>query len=106
LLPVDNKMIRNDDMPASNFRQVGSSPLYENLALAVAFRSSREIRPIAKSCRVRSADHLLGSVWLPLQRITLVLRTEKGDRHTARKRNSWCGQFIQGREPVPFFLAL
>jgi hypothetical protein len=30
----------------------------------------------------------------------------KRDRHTARTRNSWCGQFIQGREPVPFFLAL
>jgi hypothetical protein len=38
--------------------------------------------------------------------MTLVLRTEKGDRHTARKMNSWCGLFIQGREPVPFFLAL
>jgi hypothetical protein len=42
----------------------------------------------------------------PLQRITLVLRPKKGDRHTARKRNSWCGRFFQGREPVPFFLAL
>jgi hypothetical protein len=35
-----------------------------------------------------------------------VLRTVKGDRYTAPKRNSWCGMFIQCREPVPFFLAL
>jgi hypothetical protein len=41
-----------------------------------------------------------------LQRITLALRTEKGDRQTARKLHSWCGLLNQGREPVPFFLAL
>jgi hypothetical protein len=40
-----------------------------------------------------------------LDRITLKMRPEKVDRHTARKPHCWCGRFDQGREPVPIFLA-